>query len=208
MSKKAMIIGGIIIILLIIIVTLLFMNKTEEEVVVVETEIVKDVMQPDSGVIDLNYLEQNGVTIEKEDGYELKSVARNFIARYGSFSNDGNYRNFTELYSQMTPVMQSWVDRYVADMKNTYKEYDYIGFTTQAVSVEIIDYTDEASRIQVTAQRMLNVDNIYTQTYQQSVFIDFVNQEGWKINGVFWQEDINVLSTSGEIEEEVLAEIL
>ncbi len=118
---------------------------------------------------------------------ELKELASFFAERFGSFSNQAPLENLIELKPFMSKKMQLWTEEL---LKKSPKEEDvYHGFTTKALSSEILDLQEEKAKALVQTQRQeatKTTDNI--RVFYQEVEIELIKENGeWKINEARWR---------------------
>ncbi|MFH1610282.1 MAG: hypothetical protein ABIA91_00115, partial [Patescibacteria group bacterium] len=73
---------------------------------------------------------------EKEKGF-LTKTASAFAERFGSYSNQSNYENLTDLKYFMTTKMKRWVDDKVAAKDYSKSNDIYYGMTTRTMKSEI-----------------------------------------------------------------------
>lgn len=143
-------------------------NKTAEE---------KAVLQ--------NKLKENTI-----DENALKKMAASFAERLGSFSNQSNYGNISDLKIFMTDRMRTWADDYVSGQRE--KENGsaaYYGITAKALSEETASY-DEAggkAEIVVKTQKREVSGNSEPSVYYQDIKIIFIKEKGaWKVDSADW----------------------
>ncbi len=127
---------------------------------------------------------------------ELKHMAASFSERFGSYSNQSNFKNIIDLKIFMSQRMQQWGDNYVSEHRRTSTADNeiYYGITTKAVSQEIKKYDDDmglATVLVKTRRREATIStNNTSDTFNQDVIIDFVKERGaWKVNSATWQAE-------------------
>jgi hypothetical protein len=125
---------------------------------------------------------------EKEKGF-LSKTASAFAERFGSYSNQSNYENLTDLKYFMTIKMKKWVDDKV-DSKDYSKSNDiYYGITTRAMKAEIKSLGSATAVINVKTQRQEFVGaDMNSKVSYRDVLITF-KKEGnvWKVDSAYWQ---------------------
>lgn len=124
------------------------------------------------------------------DENALKEIASSFAERLGSFSNQSNFGNISDLKIFMTDKMKDWADNYITVQKE--KKLDastYFGVTAKALSVQTVsynDFEDKAEFIVKTQKRAMN-ETSELRTYYQDLSIKFVKDEGiWKVDSAEW----------------------
>lgn len=194
------IISGIIIIGLIIY-FLLIQNKsnlfTKEKTpeVDIETVVVEPIIvNPNEEPINYQQYDLSKEVPRETNGDDLGMLAKSFATRFGSFSNQSNYGNFTDLKILMTDSMKRWVDTYVADLRDQPKNIDnaYYGITTDAINYEIIKFDDRAGKaeIVITTQRRESADKINGgESYNQDLRLELVKvNDEWLFNAAYWSK--------------------
>ena len=122
----------------------------------------------------------------------LKSVARTFAERLGSYSNQGNFSNLEDLRSLMTVKMSGWADNYIAEQKAANASAGvYYGVTTLALAVNITAFDESLGRAEarVSTQRQeAKESTVNPRTFYQDLLLKLVKTaEGWKVDEAVWQ---------------------
>lgn len=125
---------------------------------------------------------------------DLAKRAMLYSERLGSYSNQSDYGNFTDLKIFMTESLRTWVDKYVADLKNNPKNVaGYYGIETKALTTEVKSLNDKAgtAEITVTTERRESQDKIGGGSpYAQKIDFSFVKVNGdWLIDKAYWQKN-------------------
>jgi hypothetical protein len=126
------------------------------------------------------------------DKQNILFIASSFAERFGSYSNQSDYRNFEELSIFMTESVRKWAASYKEQLKKQNPSIDtYYALETKAISTKINSLDEQAgtSEILVKTQRQefnntLNNPRIFYQDILLKLIK--VNNE-WKVNGVYWQ---------------------
>jgi hypothetical protein len=129
-------------------------------------------------------LDEKAVVSEK-----LRQASIAFAERYGSFSNQGNFENITDLYSVMSASFESSQKQYVADqMKKKSDSAAYFGVTTKALSVEIVSLDLQSSAtVLVKTQREEETSNSSVIKYQDLVLMFKLENGQWKVDSATWK---------------------
>jgi len=121
---------------------------------------------------------------------DLGKQAMSFAERFGSFSNQSNYGNFTDLKIFMTDNMSTWADEYVAELKNQKSASSYYGIETTALTYEIKKFDDSAGQAEITisTQRQESTEKINGgQSYVQNLDLNLVKVNGdWLFDKAYW----------------------
>ncbi len=124
---------------------------------------------------------------------DLEKLAMSFSERLGSYSNQSNYNNFTDLKIFMTTKMKLWADRYVNKLKQTNNNNsNYFGVSTKALlaKVEEFDAKDGRAEVIVTTQRQESTAKVDdNKTYIQKIDISLRKVHGsWLVDKAYWQK--------------------
>lgn len=125
---------------------------------------------------------------EKEKGF-LTKTASAFAERFGSYSNQSNYENLTDLKYFMTTKMKKWVDNKVASKDYSKSNDIYYGITTRAMKAEIKSLGSTTALINVKTQRQEFVGaDMNSKVSYRDISITF-KKEGnvWKVDSAYWQ---------------------
>ncbi|MFA5248146.1 MAG: hypothetical protein WC415_02780 [Patescibacteria group bacterium] len=157
-------------------------------------KIVKEALPVDENIKEAKLAEKDtpAPTNEEIDRYTAVKIASSFAERFGSYSNQSDYGNITDLRSLMTKKMQAWADEYVADArKNNPYNGSYQGAIAKAVSSEVKSFDAAAGQAEIiiSAQRSeLSADSIEANVYYEDIIIKMIKEGGtWKIDSAFWQ---------------------
>ncbi|PKM91082.1 hypothetical protein CVU82_03430 [Candidatus Falkowbacteria bacterium HGW-Falkowbacteria-1] len=126
------------------------------------------------------------------DEDDFKKMATSFAERFGSYSNQSNYENVSDLTSSMTKEMKSWADSYVRDLKNN-SDYSgsYYGITSKAfVGAQIENFSPESGSVDVlvSLQRFENKGSGEETTFNQDILITYIDEGGeWLVDSAVWK---------------------
>lgn len=123
----------------------------------------------------------------------LKQMAGSFAERFGSFSNQSNFENISDLKVFMTGKMASWADNYIAEMAAKREQTDiYYGITTTAVEKDLKSYSDSSGQaeILVKTQRReaTGATNNFTVKYENILITFLKESNAWKVDSAQWQK--------------------
>jgi len=130
--------------------------------------------------------------VKEEEKLNILFVASSFVERFGSYSNQSNYKNFDELDVFMTASMQNWITRYKEELKKQNPDINtYYALETKAISTKIISLDEKVGKgeILVKTQRQEFKNNINNpRVFYQDILLNLVKvDQQWKINGAYWQ---------------------
>jgi len=126
--------------------------------------------------------------INGNDAAKLSSL---FTERLGSFSNQSDYGNVTDLKIFMTATMKTWADKYVADLKAQKYSGVYYGITTRTLTTKVLSYDDRAgkAKVEVQTERQESNADVLGTSYQQKMTLDLVKANNeWLVDGAFWEK--------------------
>ncbi|MFA5886280.1 MAG: hypothetical protein WC863_00700 [Patescibacteria group bacterium] len=125
---------------------------------------------------------------------DLAKRAMLYSERFGSYSNQSDYGNFTDLKIFMTASFREWVDKYVADLKKNPQAVEgYYGIETKALTTELKSFADKdgTAEITVTTERRESNSQIGGgEPYIQKIDFGFVKVgSDWLIDKAYWQKN-------------------
>lgn len=115
-----------------------------------------------------------------------------FAERFGSYSNQSNYRNMRDLEIFMTKSFQDWVENFIKQaIERKLDNAIYYGISTKAVSQKAEYFDDEAGKAKVvvrTQRKEATGDTQNSASFQQDIEILFLKEGGvWKVDKAAWQ---------------------
>lgn len=123
---------------------------------------------------------------EAEREIMIKNQTKNFVERFGSYSQEANFSNFVELLPVVTSNVASWLKIYPQQLKEK-NGADFIGVTTKVVTQKILSVSPTSASVMASAQREETRTNGTTRVYKDiKVNLVFANNE-WLIDGAYWQ---------------------
>ena len=129
----------------------------------------------------------------KINATDVSKIAMAFAERFGSFSNQSSYGNFTDLKIFMTANMKDWDDKYVADLKaKATNQAVYYGITTNALTSEVKNYDEAGGNAQIivsTKRQESTATTSANAAYVQKLDLDFkkINNE-WLVDRAYWEK--------------------
>ncbi|MFH1536401.1 MAG: hypothetical protein ABID45_00270, partial [Patescibacteria group bacterium] len=128
---------------------------------------------------------------DKDAENELKSFARSFTERFGSFSNQNDFENIEDIKIYMTKDMQKWSDNYVeSEKKLNPKSENYYGITTDVINMETVNFDNNkgTGELKITTRRKESKESEGTEdTITQKASVKFVKDgNAWKVNQFTW----------------------
>jgi hypothetical protein len=153
------------------------LEETATSVKQMELRVKEDAPAPDGQAVEVSNLEK---------------MASLFAERLGSYSNQSDYGNITDLKVLMTDSMREWADAYVAKAREE-MVYDgiYRGTVTRAISAKVSDVDAEAgtAKAVVSAQRVDSVgDEAAQAAYYEDLAVSFKRENSvWLVDSAKWQ---------------------
>ncbi len=135
--------------------------------------------------------------ISQEEEYtpgieDVSRLAMSFTERFGSFSSQSNFANITDAKLFMTRSLKEWADTYIKRLREENPEDSYYGITTQALSTETINYSEEdgQAEIRVITHRRETGEKIEGENnFRQDLLVELkLENDSWKVNAIYWQD--------------------
>ena len=121
----------------------------------------------------------------------MKTVARTFAERFGSFSSETNFSSLEDARSLMTQKMYTSAKSYIASQLAKYQAGSYYGITTVALSAKITAYdagAGQATAVVSTQRREAKISTANPRIFYQTLHLTLVsNQGGWQVDQASWQ---------------------
>ncbi len=195
--------GIVLIILGLIIIALIiyfgFLKKDKEDLVVVESPIVETPLTPEADLgspSDLPRTWQPNLSAESDHIFnktDLEKRAKAFAERFGSYSNQSNYSNFSDLEIFMTKSFADWSKAYVEQLRETAPSYEvYYGISTRALTTELISFNETSGQAEInvlTERSESSANGGDLEPYQQKILLKF-NKLGndWLVDAAYWEK--------------------
>ena len=123
------------------------------------------------------------------DEVAVRVLSLNFSERFGSYSNQSDLANFSDLINITTATMQNYLD----NLQKTIKAEDdslYHGLTTKVLKVEVKNLNGDNAETLVSTQRQETnaSQNIFNRISYQNLKLKLVkNNSQWLVDGAWWQ---------------------
>ncbi|MFC1687168.1 hypothetical protein ACFL0L_01140 [Patescibacteria group bacterium] len=124
---------------------------------------------------------------EINEDVERLRLAKNFVERYGSFSNESDFTNIEDMYVVMTDSMRLTAQQFVASARSSQDpNTPYYGTTTKVRSVPQENIQETAVEYLFTTQRIERTKDSESM-YYQDIAVQMVKEgDSWKIHQVRW----------------------
>lgn len=179
LTRRQIIIIGIVIVLLILIVIALTMfNKTAD----VQEEFVPQVYDSNNVNTSADMKIANQLN---EQEYLATAVARNFVARFLSYSNENWGENITVLEPQMTEGMMQYAQQDLLKLKNEYPIDQFYGVSAKSLSQKIVNEQADGYNIEVSVQLQKTIGNKEEIEYKKYEIGLVASGDTWLINSLY-----------------------
>lgn len=132
------------------------------------------------------------LTDEEKLKSDLSRLASAFAERFGSYSNQSNFENITDLEVFMTAKMQAWAHDFIEKMRAEKPDTSiYWGITTRALKTEVLNFDENLGRAEIlvsTQRREAVGTTTNAKVYYQDIVLKFAKEEGaWKVDEAAWK---------------------
>jgi hypothetical protein len=140
-----------------------------------------------------NYQKYN-VSQEKPhalDSTDAAVLSESFAERLGSFSNQSDYSNFTDLKIMMTDNMKAWIDKYVTGLKKEPYSGQYYGITTHTLTSKVVSDDEKSgkAKVEVMTERQEQQATALKPSYKQKLTVELIKTNGqWLVDSAFWEK--------------------
>jgi hypothetical protein len=121
----------------------------------------------------------------------VRQVAMTFAERYGSFSNEGNFVNISDLFPLMTERYQRAQEAELARLRQQPRPAEFSSTTTIVMKADVDLPSGEASKsaiARVLTQRTEVRSGATPKTYGQTLTVQLVKiSDGWRVDGATWE---------------------
>ena len=127
------------------------------------------------------------VSYEEKEKAQLQQLVSAFVERYGSYSNQTDFENLTDLMPFMSQSLKRWAENLIDSKRvNSNSQAPYYGVTTKVLKTEIIEFTDELVKIKVATQKseMFGTDYNSKVSYEDLTVSLIKEDEVWKVNEI------------------------
>jgi hypothetical protein len=129
------------------------------------------------------------VSAKPED--ELVSLVLPFVERFGSYSNQGNFENLTDLLPIMSDGMKIWAQKQIDEQKRKPFQTVYHGVTTKSLQYTLSKYdvSKGSAEMNVATQRKEFIGtSTNARVYEQDIIIKLVKKDtAWVVDSAYWK---------------------
>jgi len=129
---------------------------------------------------------------KKEDATSLKikSVAKNFAERYGTWSTHNKDENFKSAKVYATSKMENIIEDFIVSNEKLSDDYEgYYGVTAKALSVSIISLEDASASLKVSVQQVeTSGEDLEKNTNYKELNLELIKYEDdWFVDDAEWE---------------------
>lgn len=131
---------------------------------------------------------QTTTTIKQNLPPTAQTIARSFVERFGSFSNESEYKNIQDVMSMATPRLQTDLKKLAEDAKKA-TNTAYYGISTTVISLKATNTTDTQVDLTISTRRSESIESpANTTTRSQDIKVTLVKDgENWLVDAYTWQ---------------------
>ncbi len=121
---------------------------------------------------------------------DVLKLAMSFAERFGSFSNQSDYRNISDTQLFMTNSLREWSKNYINRLRQENPVDSFYSITTISLSTRTIKYNENLgeAEVMVTTHRRENKED-EERNWQQDILLELKKEnDTWKVNAVYWQD--------------------
>lgn len=117
-----------------------------------------------------------------------QTIGRSFTERFGSFSNESEFKNISDVMSMATPALQEQLKVLAEEAASTSSDA-YYGVSTTVISVKTTSSTDTQTSLAIITRREESIDSpANTTTRTQEIKLTLVKDgEDWLVDTYAWQ---------------------
>ncbi|MDG1949683.1 MAG: hypothetical protein P8J32_02555 [bacterium] len=187
--KRISIIALIFLVLLLAIIWLVYvwLSRQAPEVTEEPVDVVVEVTSP----IDTNpTISEQELEEERETrvtAADVVSLSKTFVTRYGSYSNEANFANLSDVLPLMSDGFASETEGFI---ESAVAPEEYYGVTTHIVTVKVEEEDDElgVATVRVSTQREEAIGSTQNvEVRYQDILLTFVKESAsWKVDSATW----------------------
>ena len=125
------------------------------------------------------------------DANDAAKMSASFTERLGSFSNQSDYANISDLKIFMTSTMRDWADKQVAELKAANYSGEYYGITTKALTTKVLSYDEKAgtAKVEVITERREGRADVLSEPFRQTMTLELIkNNDQWLVDTAYWEK--------------------
>ena len=173
----------IVVIIILLLALLLWVIRTSNDNSQIDGQLDKEppVFTPPSAQIEYEDVE---VPAESPTEFSAINLAKNYAARFGSWSTDNQGNNLNELLPLSTTRMQN----YLRNIELDYETEEFMGLTTKSLTTSIVSMDDDKAEILVGTQKIETNDKLEEKIYYQDASVRLVKSaDKWLVDEFYWE---------------------
>lgn len=189
--RQRIFIGVGIVIVLLVAIVLLFLVFTKKQTTPTEdllTDPVTEDMPVNTEVTPREVRETPPVVSQepvapREDAEQrfVRQLARTFVERFGSYSNQNDNRHIEDALALSTPSMQLWIENQTVDQRGA-----YTGSTMVVIEHQVVSFTETAATVSIGLQQQV-VTNGKEERLYKTGSVTLLKQNGtWLVDGLYF----------------------
>lgn len=120
-------------------------------------------------------------TVANPEGLYVTQLARLFVERYGTYSNEDGNKHIDDLLPLATPIMADWLKTKMIPFSSTFQAK-----TTSLVTSLVTSITDAAAVVSIGVHEITETKDGKTDL-QKTGRVEFVKTNGeWKVDGLYY----------------------
>jgi hypothetical protein len=123
------------------------------------------------------------LTQEDPSDRYLRQLARDFVERIASYSNQNNNQHIDDVLPLATDRMGTYIQTLAAEQSNQYQ-----GIRSVVISSSLLEKQDTSAIVELLVRQETRTATTIDGKNRKAT-VDLVRQQGtWKVDGLFWQE--------------------
>lgn len=123
---------------------------------------------------------------------DLEKRSKFFTERFGTYSNQSDYSNFTELEIFMTKSFSDWTKVYASKLKENAPDHSsYYGISTRSLTAKVLDFNSSkgTAEIHILTERTETLGDLQPESYQEGITLKFVKlSKDWLVDAAYWDK--------------------
>ena len=174
----------IVVIIILLLALLLWVIRTSNDNSQIDGQLDKEppVFTPPSAQIEYEDVE---VPEASPTEFSAINLAKNYVARFGSWSTDNQGNNLNELLPLITSRMQD----YLRNIELDFEAEKFKGITTKSLTANVVSMTDNQAEILIGTQKIETNDKLEQKIYYQDASVKLVKSaDKWLVDEFYWKE--------------------
>lgn len=192
LRQRIFIIIGIVAgIVLAVVLFIMFANTPEDTIPEIDPNVIDSTTGPQVNIINVQEQTQL-VPLQPVGEVYVKNLARIFIERFTTYSNQNNNAHIEEAVLLATEKMNTWITT-----QGKIQSDNYAGMTTQVLSTSLVDFDDDLgiAHVDISARQIVMTADpdgsgrVIQDELIKDATVDLVKENGeWKVDGLWWQD--------------------